>query len=433
MSRPVNVALLGLGTIGTGVASLFYEKSGNFDSKTTNKVSLRRIADRDHSDRGVDIPDGVLTDDVDAVLTDPEIDIVVELFGGVDFARTVVLKAIENGKHVVSANKALLATHGDEIFQAAHAKGVDVAFEASVGGSIPILKALRESLCTSRIESLFGIVNGTTNYILTRMDSEGAEYDDLLKSAQDLGFAESDPSADVKGWDSQQKLAILLRLGFGVVVDPNDILCEGIESITPTDIAFAHDFGYTIKLLAIAKRHGDRIEARVHPAMIPSGSLLADVRYEYNAIEVVGEDFDTQVFYGKGAGRNPTATVVVSDVIDIAQRIETGAPCSRVGELLNTGDSPALIAQDELSMRHYVRLEVEDHPGVLEDIAHVFSSQQISIASVVQKDGDEGGSVPLTIMTHEATEASLRLAINELENLSVVRGQVQRIRVEDLS
>ncbi|HDS74232.1 MAG TPA: homoserine dehydrogenase, partial [Firmicutes bacterium] len=378
------------------------------------------------------LPDGVLSDDVDGLLNDPNIDIVIELVGGTGFARTVVLTAIENGKHVVTANKALLATHGEEIFRAAREKGVDIAFEAAVGGSIPILKALRESLSTSRIDAVYGIVNGTTNYILTRMVNEGAPYDELLRSAQEQGFAERDPSADVKGWDSQQKLTILMRLAFGTVVRPDDILCEGIEQITPLDIDYAREFGYTIKLLAIAKRRGDKLEARVHPAMIPVKTLIADVQYEYNAIEVIGDEFGTQVFYGKGAGRRPTATVVVSDALDIAQRIQSGAPCSRVREIIDRKDAPTLVPSDTLSMRHYVRLEVTDHAGVLEDIAHVFASENISIESVIQKGRATADTVPLVIMTHEAEEAAVSRAVGQLEELDAVRPPVQRIRIEDL-
>jgi len=432
MSKPVNIGLVGLGTIGTGVASLFYEKSATFAARTAAPVRLTQIADKDLSERDVSIPDGVLSSDVDGLLSNPDIDIVIELVGGTGFARTVVLKAIENGKHVVTANKALLAAHGEEIFRAAHDKCVDVAFEAAVGGSIPILKALRESLSTSRIDSVYGIVNGTTNYILTRMANEGAPYDELLRSAQDAGFAERDPSADVKGWDSQQKLAILMRLAFGTVVRADDILCEGIEHITPLDIDYAREFGYAIKLLAIAKRHGEKLEARVHPAMIPAKTLIADVQYEYNAIEVIGDEFGTQVFYGKGAGRRPTATVVVSDALDIAQRIQSGAPCSRVREIIDRQDAPTLVPPDGLSMRHYVRLEVKDHAGVLEDIAHVFASENISIESVVQKGRATAETVPLVIMTHEAKEAAVSSAVRQLEELDAVRPPVQRIRIEDL-
>jgi len=434
MSRPVNVGLVGLGTIGTGVARLFFEQSAGFAWRYNAPVVLRRIADKDlATDRGVAIPEGVLTDDVMSVLADPDIDIIIELVGGIEPARRFILAAIEHGKHVVTANKALLSAHGDEIFRAAADRGVDVLFEASVGGSIPILRALRTSLQTSRIQSIFGIVNGTTNYILTRMAGEGASYADMLRSAQEHGFAERDPSADVTGRDSLQKLVIMLRLGFSAVVRPADVLCEGIEGITPSDIAYANELGYTVKLLAVAKRQGDRIEARVHPAMIPSDSVMAGVKYEYNAIEVVGEEFGTQVFYGKGAGQRPTATVVVSDVLDIAARVRCGMSCSRVHELLDDGASPALVPQDDLTVRHYVRLEVVDRAGVLSEIARVFARENISIESVIQKGRATGETVPLVIMTHEAREAALRAAVDYLAKLAVVHAPVQRIRVEDLS
>ena len=433
MARSVSVGLIGLGTIGTGVARMLLERARHQGTDPDGTIALSRIADKDTSDREFEIPSGVRGENADDVLLDDDIDIVVELIGGTGAAREFVLKAIENGKHVVTANKALISAYGDEIFSAAEANGVDVLFEAAVGGSIPILRALRESLQTSRIDSVYGIVNGTTNYILTRMSSEGAPYDELLASAQEQGFAERDPSADVKGWDSQQKLAILLRFAFGAGATPDQILCEGIESVTPLDLDFAREFGYTVKLLAIAKRHDNGIEARVHPAMIPAGSVMAGVKYEYNAVEVIGEEFGTQMFYGKGAGQRPTATVVASDVLDIAQRIQTGASCCRVGNLLAGDGAPPIISADELTMRHYVRLEVEDRAGVLEHIANVFASQGISIESVVQKGRAEGETVPLVIMTHEATEYSARTAVASLEDLSYVRAPVQRIRVEELS
>jgi len=433
MSRRVHIGLIGLGTIGVGVARLFLEKPALFASRVSDGVTLKRVADKDLSDRGIRIPDGMLTNDVMSVITDPEIDIIIELIGGIEPARTFTLAAIEHGKHVVTANKALLSVHGEEIFRAAYAKGVDVMFEGSVGGSIPILRALRESLYTSHIHSIYGIVNGTTNYILTRMSEEGASYEDMLRSAQKQRFAERDPSSDVTGQDSLQKLTILLRLGFHAVVPPERILCEGIQKITPMDIAYAHELGYEIKLLAIAKRQGNRIEARVHPAMIPGTSVMAGVRYEYNAIEVIGEEFGTQVFYGKGAGQRPTATVVVSDALDLAARIQSGTPTSRVGELLDGGNSPALVEAEELILRHYVRLEVVDRAGVLAEIARVFAGEKISIESVIQKGRASGVTVPLVIMTHEASEASLTRAVNQLGALNVVHGPVQRIRVEELS
>ncbi len=433
MPRPIHVGLLGLGTIGTGVARLLLDRSAPSRDEAA-QVVLKRIADLDHSDRGLTIPDGVLIDDAMALIADPDIDIVVELVGGIDPARKFVLAAIDSGKHVVTANKALIAAHGDDIFRAAHERGVDVLFEASVGGSIPILRALRESLQTSKLESLFGIVNGTCNYILTRMTNEGASYDDMLASAQEEGFAERDPTADVTGGDSVQKLAILLRLGFGAPVSPESLLCEGIESVAPVDIAYATELGYRIKLLAIAKRRGDSIDARVHPAMIPIGKVMADVSFEYNAIEVVGDEFGTQVFYGKGAGQRPTATVVVSDVLDIAGRLSDGMATSRVGNLLGDGSTPAIVPDDEIATRHYVRLDVLDQPGVLSDIARVLATNDISIESVIQKGPrrDADGVVPLVIMTHEAREADVNSAVASLAQLDVVRAPVQRIRVEDL-
>jgi homoserine dehydrogenase len=432
MSRKVKIGLIGLGTIGTGVARIFFEQNEPFAEEFGDTVELARIADKDISDRGVAIPEGVLTSDVQGMLTDPEIDVIIELIGGIEPARTFVLTAIENGKHVVTANKALLATHGDEILSAASDKGVDVRFEASVGGSIPILRALHESLQTSRIQSIYGILNGTTNYILTRMEREGADYGSLLKSAQEQGFAERDPTTDVTGKDSLQKLTLLLRIGFRAVISPDAIMCEGIEQITPMDISYARDYGYTIKLLATAKRHGNRIEARVAPAMIPRDSVMANCSYEYNAVEVMGDQFGTQVFYGKGAGQRPTATVVASDALDIASHIQTGAPLCRVGSMLHDTDVSTLVRPEEMMQRHYVRMEVADRAGVLEDIAGVFSSERISIATVDQKSTSESDSVPLIIMTHKASETAIKRATGKLATLLAVRPPIQHIRIEDL-
>ena len=432
MSRKVHLGLIGLGTIGTGVARIFFEENAPFIKEFGDNVVLSRIADKDLSDRGVKIPDGVLTSDVQSVLTDPEIDVIIELVGGIEPARTFVMAAIENGKHVVTANKALLSAHGDEIFGAALEKGVDVMFEASVGGSIPILRALRESLQTSRIHDIYAILNGTTNYILTRMADEGADYHAMLTSAQELGFAERDPTADVTGKDTLQKLTLLLRLGFQASVSPEKILCEGIEHITPIDIAFAKEYGYTIKLLAVASRRGEAIEARVHPLMIPSSSVMANVNHEYNAVEVVGDQFGRQMFYGKGAGQNPTATVVVSDALDIASCIMSGVQPCRVKNLLCPKDGVRLLNPEEIRQKHYVRLEVVDKAGVLEEIAHVFAAERISIETVIQKSGrGQGQTVPLIIMTHEAGETSIKRALGRLATLLAVRPPIQHIRVED--
>jgi len=431
--RPVQIGLIGMGTIGTGVARLFLERVAKLPSRFPRGVRLARIADKVPGNRGLALPDGMFTEDAMSVINDPNIDIIIELIGGIEPARSLILAAIGQGKHVVTANKALLAARGEEILRAAHERGVDILFEGSVGGSIPILRALREGLFPSAIHSIYGILNGTTNYILTRMAEEGASYEAMLKTAQEQRFAERDPTSDVSGQDSLQKLTILLRLGFHAVVSPEDILCEGIETITPLDIAYAQELGFCIKLLAVAKCHGDRIEARVHPAMIPSTSVMADVRYEYNAIEVVGAEFGTQVFYGKGAGQRPTATVVVSDALDLAARIRDGIASSRVGELLDDGTTPPLVGPEELMLRHYVRLEVVDRTGVLAEIARVFAAQSISIESVIQKGRAARDTVPLIIMTHEASEAALARAIEQFGSLAVVKGPVQRIRVEELA
>ncbi len=432
MSNIIKIGLLGLGTIGTGVARIFFEQNETFAREFRDEVQLARIADLDTSDRGIAIPNGVITDDAMDVIGDPEISVIVELVGGIEPARSFVLAAIDEGKHVVTANKALLAAHGDEISRAAAENGVDVLFEASVGGSIPILRALRESLFPSRIQSIYGILNGTTNYILTRMTLEGGDYDSLLKNAQEQGFAERDPTSDVSGSDSLQKLTLLLRLGFRAMVEPGKVLCEGIETITPLDIAYAGELGYTIKLLAVAKRHHDgQVEARVHPAMIPQSSVLANVNYEYNAIEVVGDLFGSQIFYGKGAGQSPTATVVVSDALDIAARVKCGNATCRVRNLLPLEDAPKLKRREEMLSRHYVRMEVSDQAGVLELIAREFARHAISIETVHQKGRSESETVPLVIVTHEASETNMERAMESLRGLLCVRPPIQHIRIEN--
>ncbi|OPX22610.1 MAG: homoserine dehydrogenase [Candidatus Latescibacteria bacterium 4484_107] len=433
MGKEINAGLIGFGTIGRGVARLMLERSGEFMQKKGFALKLKRIADLDvAAPRGLDLPKEMLTTDAQAVLNDPEIEVVIELIGGLEPARTFVLRALEQGKSVVTANKALLAQFGDELFRAAREHGGELAFEASVCGGIPILRVLRQGLFTDRIVSLYGILNGTTNYILTKMAEEGGRFEEVLRQAQDAGFAEADPTMDVSGKDAAQKLAILLRIGFGASVTPEAMFVEGIERIGRQDIEDAEELGYAIKLLAISKRTERGIEARVHPAMIPKGALLASIRDEFNAVELVGDWVGPQVFYGRGAGERPTANAVVSDLVELAERrLEGGG--SRAGELLSEAGKTTLVPMEEVVLPYYVRMLALDQPGVLGQIAELLSEEGISIASVIQKGRAQfQGAVPVVIMTHEATEAGMRRAIQRIDALSVVRDRTQVIRVEEL-
>ncbi len=368
----IKVGLLGFGTVGTGVVRLFQRNSPVIEEKLGARLVLKSIAVRDTGkDRGVNLPPGVLTTDFEQVLTDPEISIIIELIGGHSPAREFVLKAVENGKHVVTANKALLAVHGEEIYAAALRNGVEVRYEAAVGGGIPVLSAIKGNMAANRFGTVLGILNGTCNYILTKMTREGADFGEVLKRAQDLGYAEADPTFDIEGMDTAHKLCILLSLCFGTRVEPENVHTEGITSVSALDIDFARQFGYRIKLLAIGKRDGDRIEARVHPTMVPVHHPLADVDGVFNAVRLTGDFVDTVMFYGRGAGMEPTASAVAGDVMAIARNILAGAerrtaPLGFLDEKVVTlGIKPV----GETVSKYYLRFSVIDKPGVLARIA----------------------------------------------------------------
>jgi homoserine dehydrogenase len=433
MKRTVNVGLIGFGTVGAGVARLLYGKEKSFLNGRDFTLELVKIADIDIvRDRGIVIPSGVLTADVNEVLENPSIDIVIELVGGYEPARTFTLRAFENGKSVVTANKALIAKHGTELFTAARAADVSYMFEASVGGGIPLIRSITEGLNANTIQSIFGILNGTTNYILTCMARDGADYRDVLKKAQKLGLAEADPSSDVSGRDALNKIVILARLAFGAELSPENVYCEGIERVGIREIEYAYDLGYIIKLLAIAKRHDDgRVEVRVHPALVSTDSIMAYVKDEFNAVEIHGDAVGRQVFYGKGAGMMPTASAVVSDTVDVAERFLTGAP-STVKRIAVNGDGPGLVPMEELKLRYYLCFTVKDQPGVLARISKVLADGNISIQSVIQIGTASGDYVPLVIMTHEAREGDMQRAMREFGRFDVVKGRVQLIRVEDI-
>lgn len=432
--KEIKLGLLGFGTIGTGVVKLVTQNASLLEDKLGARLTLKRVADLDlTTDRGVALAPGVLTNDAHALLDDPEIDIVIELIGGYEPARTFVLRAIENGKHVVTANKALLAVHGGEIYAAAARKGVEVLYEAAVGGGIPVLSAIKGNMAANNFATVLGILNGTCNYILTRMTQEGADFAAVLKNAQELGYAEADPTFDIEGIDTAHKLCILLSLCFGTSVDFKDIYTEGISSISAIDINFAREFGYKIKLLAIGKRDGERIEARVHPTMIPENYPLADVDGAFNAIRLTGDFVGPVMLYGRGAGMDPTASAVIGDVVEISRNILAGIGrrTAPLGYLDDRVKNLAIKPIGEIVSKYYIRFTVADQPGVLAKIAGALGKNSISIESMIQTARSASESVPIVIMTHEAREMDVRQALKEIDSLDVIREKSNLIRIED--
>ena len=432
--KKINVGIVGFGTVGTGTAKILIENSLLIEERVGIPIVVKTIADHDiEKEREINVDPAILTKDANEILNDPEIDIVVELIGGYGYAKEFILKAIDKGKHVVTANKALLAVHGDEIFRAAYRKGVDIGFEASVGGGIPIIRALKEGLVANRIESIYGIVNGTTNYILTKMTAEGKKFGDVLKKAQEKGYAEADPTFDVEGVDAAHKLAVLISLAYGVRIRFEDIYTEGISKITPLDIEFAREFGYRIKLLAITKDDRGKIEARVHPTMLKESAMLANVDGVFNAIYVTGDAVGSTMFYGRGAGMMPTGSAVVSDIADIARNIIKKSH-QRVPPL---GCSEGCIKDakvkdiSETVNHYYIRFSAMDKPGVLSKISGILGENNISISSMIQKGRQVGGSVPIVMMTHEAKEKDVRKALDEIDRLPVVHEKTVFIRIEE--
>lgn len=429
------MGLIGFGNIGTGVVKLLQQNSELLTSKLGAKLVIKKIADINiTSSRGVKIPKGVLTTDAREILNDPEISIVIELMGGYEPARTFVLEAIGSGKHVVSANKAMLATYGNEIFSAAQKKGVDVGFEASVGGTIPIIKTLKESLAANNINSMVGIMNGTCNFILTKMTDEGKPFDVVLKEAQQLGFAEADPTFDIAGIDTSHKMAIALSLAYGKKVNLKDIYVEGITKISGEDIAFAKELGYRIKLLAIAMLKEDgAVEARIHPTMISSGHLLANVNRNYNAFHLVGDASGPVFLFGQGAGMMPTASAVFSDILDCARNLLKGisgrVPLRSIDE--NSMKNIKLIPMDDVETKYYFRFSALDQPGILSKISGILGQHHISIATVIQKVREKASAVPVVMTTYKAKEKNVRQALKKIDKLNIVKGKTILVRIED--
>ncbi|MEW6214797.1 MAG: homoserine dehydrogenase [Nitrospirota bacterium] len=426
----ISVGIIGFGTVGTGTVRILLGNKDVLKERLGFGINLRRIVDLDiERDRGINVPEGVLTTDVDAVLNSPDIDIVVELIGGIRPAKDFILKAISNGKHVVTANKALLTTEGNEIFNAALQAGVEIGFEASVAGGIPIIKVIREGLVANRIKAVYGIINGTSNYILTKMTEENVEFSDALKEAQKLGYAEADPTLDIEGIDSAHKLAILASLSYGIPLSFEDIHVEGISGISPQDIGFASELGYKVKLLAIAKESDSEVELRVHPTMLPKDYLISKVDGSFNAVYVEGDAVGSTLYYGRGAGAMPTGSAIVSDIVDIARNIRKNAT-GRIPVMTGSIRDVRIKRMDDVISMYYFRFSALDRPGVLSKISGILGNYNISIASVIQKGRRVGEAVPVVVLTHEAKEKDVRQAIHEIDQLPVVMDKTVFIRVE---
>ncbi len=432
----VNVGIVGFGTVGSGTVKILLEQKRLLKDRCGVEINLKWICDKDiTSDRGFEVPRDILTTDIDLLFNDPTLDIFVELIGGIEPAKTFILKALEQGKHVVTANKALLATDGFEIYEKAAQNNLEVGFEASVGGGIPCIKALREGLVANNISTVLGIMNGTANYILTRMSSEGLEFKEVLKQAQELGYAEADPTYDIEGIDTAHKLAIMSTLAFGEKVRLDQIYTEGISKITPLDINFASELGYTIKLLAIGKKtESGEIDVRIHPTMIPVEHLLSQVNGAFNGVYFIGDSVGKVMMYGMGAGQMPTGSAIVADICDIARNIKGGClgrvpPLSLSFKKLKDAQIKPV---ESIKCKYYFRFTVKDKPGVLSKISGILGSEQISINSVVQKGRAHETSVPIVMLTHEATEGKVKKALKEIDSQDFILDETMIIRIEDM-
>jgi homoserine dehydrogenase len=434
--KPINVGLLGIGTVGSGTWTVLTRNQQEITRRAGRPIHISVVADKNLA-LARNITGGAcrLTDDAFSVVSDPNIDIVVELIGGYGVAKDLVLKAIEHGKHVVTANKALLAVHGNEIFAAAQKQGVIVAFEAAVAGGIPIIKALREGLTANRIQWIAGIINGTTNFILSEMRDKGLSFDAVLKEAQRLGYAEADPTFDIEGVDAAHKLTIMSAIAFGIPMQFDKAHIEGISKLEADDIKYAEQLGYRIKLLGITRRTADGVELRVHPTLIPTRRLIANVEGAMNAVLVQGDAVGATLYYGKGAGAEPTASAVIADLVDVT-RMHTADPEHRVPHLAFQPDAVAdipVLPMAEVGTSYYLRLRVEDKRGVLADITRILADQDISIDAMIQREPDEGEmQTDIIMLTHVTREKNVDAAIAKIEALPVVKKKVIRLRMEEL-
>ncbi len=432
--RPVQVGLIGFGTVGSGVVRLLTEHTERFRRRLGIPLVLKKVADIDLArPRAVALAPELLTGNSQEILNDPEIDIIVELIGGTTEAYELVMAALARGKHVVTANKALLALHGNEIFRTAVQAGVEIGFEASVCGGIPIILSLRQGLAANAIEELFGILNGTSNYILSKMSSAGDSFHAALKEAQEKGYAEADPTLDVEGIDAAHKLAILMALAYGAQIDFGAIHVEGITRLEPIDIQFAREFGYQVKLLAITRDDGQRVEARVHPTMLPQDHIMASVLGVNNAVYITGDAVGSILLYGQGAGMMPTASAVAADLIDLAYNISHGIR-GRVPPLgVNDAEQNRRLVKPlaEIVTNYYLRFAAQDRPGVLSKISGILAEYDISIAAVIQKGREIRHAVPIVMITHEAKEANVQKALAKIHQLDIISEKAILIRIED--
>ncbi|MEN9944083.1 MAG: hypothetical protein RLY18_41 [Pseudomonadota bacterium] len=437
MMKPIQVGLLGIGTVGSGVFTVLARNQEEIQRRAGRGIRIHTVADL-NTLRAQELVQGQaeVVNDARKVIQNPEIDIVVELIGGYGIAKDLVLEAIAHGKHVVTANKALIAVHGNEIFKAAHAKGVMVAFEAAVAGGIPIIKALREGLSANRIEWIAGIINGTTNFILSEMRDKGLDFNVVLKEAQRLGYAEADPTFDIEGIDAAHKATIMSAIAFGVPMQFAQAHVEGITKLSATDIRYAEQLGYRIKLLGITKKTPSGIELRVHPTLVPAKRLLANVEGAMNAVQVFGDAVGTTLYYGKGAGSEPTASAVIADLVDVT-RLQTADPENRVPHLAFQPDAlqnTPILPIAEVTTSYYLRLAVADQAGVLADITRILAAHGVSIDALLQKEAAEGESqTDLVILTHETKEKNMTAALLEMQDLKTVIGEIVKIRLENLS
>jgi homoserine dehydrogenase len=437
MMKPIQVGLLGIGTVGSGVFTVLARNQEEIKRRAGRGIRIHTVADL-NTQRAQELVKGQaeVVDDARKVIQNPEIDIVVELIGGYGIAKDLVLEAIAAGKHVVTANKALIAVHGNEIFKAAHAKGVMVAFEAAVAGGIPIIKALREGLSANRIEWIAGIINGTTNFILSEMREKGLDFNTVLKEAQRLGYAEADPTFDIEGIDAAHKATIMSAIAFGVPMQFAQAHVEGITKLSAVDIKYAEQLGYRIKLLGITKKNPNGIELRVHPTLVPAKRLLANVEGAMNAVQVHGDAVGTTLYYGKGAGSEPTASAVIADLVDVT-RLQTADPENRVPHLAFQPDAVQnipILPMVEVTTSYYLRLAVTDQAGVLAEITRILAAHGVSIDALLQKEAAEGESqTDLVILTHETKEKNMMAALTEIQSLKTVLGEIVKIRLENLS
>jgi len=435
--KPIQVGLLGIGTVGSGVFMVLARNQEEIQRRAGRGIRIHTVADL-NTQRAQELVKGnaQVVNDARQVIQNPEIDIVVELIGGYGIAKDLVMEAIAAGKHVVTANKALLAVHGNEIFKAAHAKGVMVAFEAAVAGGIPIIKALREGLSANRIEWIAGIINGTTNFILSEMRDKGLDFNTVLKEAQRLGYAEADPTFDIEGTDAAHKATIMSAIAFGVPMQFDKAHVEGITKLSAIDIRYAEQLGYRIKLLGITKKTASGIELRVHPTLVPAKRLLANVEGAMNAVQVFGDAVGTTLYYGKGAGSEPTASAVIADLVDVT-RLQTADPENRVPHLAFQPDAlqnTPILPMAEVTTSYYLRLAVADQAGVLADITRILAAHGVSIDALLQKEAAEGESqTDLVILTHETKEKNMLAALQEMQDLKTVIGEIVKIRLENLS